>query len=163
MSYLKIFAATIEVFFFGALVSGWSNIGILLRGQYFSSHWCGWQIILFVTICRCCWPVTGQLPVLQFVSVKLEQVKVKLFLMITLFSISWLKILRSPNYSCVFMSVLKMNATCIATYTLLMTHQLKWIWLIWNLDEGFFLLECKNTTQLYCKEQAYQIANIYSG
>ena len=39
----------------------------------------------------------------------------------------------------------------------------EWIWLIWNLDEGFFLLECQNTTQLYCKEQAYQIANIYSG
>ena len=39
----------------------------------------------------------------------------------------------------------------------------KWVWLIWNLDEGFFLLECQNTTQLYCKEQAYQIANIYSG
>ena len=33
MDYLKIFAATIEVFFYGALVSGWSNIGILLRGE----------------------------------------------------------------------------------------------------------------------------------
>ena len=68
MSYLKIFAATIEVFFFGALVSGWSNIGILLRGQFY--------LYFFA-------PTLRVRP-----GVMLEHVKVKLCSMVAIFSIS---------------------------------------------------------------------------